>query len=254
MVRLLDGDAGTFSGLAEELAGLPEGGRAVRGGPGRRPAHGRAGVRGRAHDVQLGVARCTSSTPRGRLETSSLLDEKATVVLLGQRADLAAALRALVDAGRTADAAGRGHGAGLDHQPGLARLHARRRGRRPRGGRRRRVPASARGRHGPDRRPARAGLVVRDQAAVRLAGAGAAHAGAVRPDDRPARRPTARCADVVPTISVEPPRTPHQMEKAVKGLVTGRYEWIGFTSRQRRPRGAGEVRPSTASTPARSPG
>ena len=37
-------------------------------------------------------------------------------------------------------------------------------------------------------------------------------------------------SDVVPTISVEPPRTPHQMEKAVKGLVTGRYEWIGFTS------------------------
>jgi uroporphyrinogen III methyltransferase / synthase len=37
-------------------------------------------------------------------------------------------------------------------------------------------------------------------------------------------------AEVVPTISVEPPRTPHQIEKAVKGLVTGRYEWIGFTS------------------------
>ncbi len=37
-------------------------------------------------------------------------------------------------------------------------------------------------------------------------------------------------AEVVPTISVEQPRTPHQMEKAVKGLVTGRYEWIGFTS------------------------
>ncbi len=37
-------------------------------------------------------------------------------------------------------------------------------------------------------------------------------------------------ADVVPTISVEPPRTPQQMERAVKGLVTGRYEWIGFTS------------------------
>lgn len=35
---------------------------------------------------------------------------------------------------------------------------------------------------------------------------------------------------VVPTISVEPPRTPHQMEKAVKGLSDGRYEWIGFTS------------------------
>jgi len=37
-------------------------------------------------------------------------------------------------------------------------------------------------------------------------------------------------AVVVPTISVEPPRTPHQMDKAVRGLVTGRYEWIGFTS------------------------
>ncbi len=35
---------------------------------------------------------------------------------------------------------------------------------------------------------------------------------------------------VVPTISVEAPRTPQQMERAVKGLVTGRYEWIGFTS------------------------
>jgi uroporphyrinogen III methyltransferase/synthase len=37
-------------------------------------------------------------------------------------------------------------------------------------------------------------------------------------------------ADVVPTIAVEPPRTPHQMDKAVRGLVTGRYEWVGFTS------------------------
>lgn len=37
-------------------------------------------------------------------------------------------------------------------------------------------------------------------------------------------------SSVVPTISVEPPRTPQQMERAVKGLVTGRYEWVGFTS------------------------
>lgn len=37
-------------------------------------------------------------------------------------------------------------------------------------------------------------------------------------------------AEVVPTISVEPPRTPQAMERAVKGLVTGRYEWVGFTS------------------------
>ena len=37
-------------------------------------------------------------------------------------------------------------------------------------------------------------------------------------------------SDVVPTISVEPPRTPQQMERAVHGLVDGRYEWVGFTS------------------------
>ncbi|GAB3110698.1 bifunctional uroporphyrinogen-III C-methyltransferase/uroporphyrinogen-III synthase [Janibacter alkaliphilus] len=37
-------------------------------------------------------------------------------------------------------------------------------------------------------------------------------------------------SEVVPTISVEPPRTPQAMERAVRGLVTGRYEWIGFTS------------------------
>jgi uroporphyrinogen III methyltransferase / synthase len=34
----------------------------------------------------------------------------------------------------------------------------------------------------------------------------------------------------VPTIAVEPPRAPQQMERAIKGLVTGRYQWIAFTS------------------------
>jgi uroporphyrinogen III methyltransferase/synthase len=34
----------------------------------------------------------------------------------------------------------------------------------------------------------------------------------------------------VPTISVEPPRNPQQMDKAVRGLVEGRYEWVVFTS------------------------
>ncbi|MGH3331066.1 MAG: uroporphyrinogen-III synthase, partial [Nocardioidaceae bacterium] len=34
----------------------------------------------------------------------------------------------------------------------------------------------------------------------------------------------------VPTISVEPPRNPQQMDKAIRGLVEGRYEWIAFTS------------------------
>jgi len=38
-------------------------------------------------------------------------------------------------------------------------------------------------------------------------------------------------SEEVPTIAVEPPRTPQQMERAIKGLVTGRYEWVAFTSR-----------------------
>ncbi len=37
-------------------------------------------------------------------------------------------------------------------------------------------------------------------------------------------------SDEVPTISVEPPRSPLQMDKAVRGLVEGRYEWVAFTS------------------------
>ena len=41
---------------------------------------------------------------------------------------------------------------------------------------------------------------------------------------------TAPCPRRCPTISVEPPRNPQQMDKAVRGLVEGRYEWIAFTS------------------------
>src|SRR3546814_13964643 len=34
----------------------------------------------------------------------------------------------------------------------------------------------------------------------------------------------------VPTIAAEPPRSPAQMERSVKGLVDGRYQWVVFTS------------------------
>ena len=36
--------------------------------------------------------------------------------------------------------------------------------------------------------------------------------------------------ELVQTIAVEPPRTPAQVERAVKGLVDGRYQWLVFTS------------------------
>jgi uroporphyrinogen III methyltransferase/synthase len=34
----------------------------------------------------------------------------------------------------------------------------------------------------------------------------------------------------VPTIAVEPPRTPQAMDRAIRGLVTGRYAWLALTS------------------------
>ena len=34
----------------------------------------------------------------------------------------------------------------------------------------------------------------------------------------------------VPTISVEPPRNPQQLERAIRGLVEGRHAWVVFTS------------------------
>ena len=71
--------------------------------------------------------------------------------------------------------------------------------------------------------------MVRDQAAVRLAGPRAAHQGAGGVAVQRLRGYGA-VPEEVPTISVEPPRNPLQMDKAVRGLVEGRYEWIAFTS------------------------
>lgn len=36
--------------------------------------------------------------------------------------------------------------------------------------------------------------------------------------------------EVVPTIAIEPPRTPQQLDKAFHGLIEGRYHWVAFTS------------------------
>ncbi len=67
------------------------------------------------------------------------------------------------------------------------------------------------------------------------------------PRSRPARCPSScvrygAVPEEVPTISVEPPRTPQQMERAVKGLVSGRYQWVAFTSRNAVQGGPREVR------------
>ena len=92
----------------------------------------------------------------------------------------------------------------------------------------RRVPVA--GRRRLDRGPARAAVLVRDQAAVRLERPRAAHQGPGRLDHRAPRRPTAR-----PPTSCRPSRSSRRARRSrwsgpIKGLVTGRYEWIGFTS------------------------
>lgn len=42
--------------------------------------------------------------------------------------------------------------------------------------------------------------------------------------------PFGAVGEEVPTISVEPPRTPQQMEKAIGAIVDGSYSWVIFTS------------------------
>ncbi len=228
VVRLLDGDAGTFSGLAEELLACQKAGVPFEVVPG-------VGLH-TAVPVYAGVP-TTSSTvsavhvvdAAGRVETSSLLDEKATVVLLGQRAELASALRALVAAGRSGDAAvvvtAQGSTTSQSSLDSTLAAAAD-------------VLDAADDEEFPRPLVAVTGPTVQLRERVSwfetkplfgwrvLVPRTQAQSGPMT--DRLATY--GAVADVVPTISVEPPRTPHQMEKAVTGLVTGRYEWIGFTS------------------------
>ena len=85
-------------------------------------------------------------------------------------------------------------------------------------------------RHRRRRRPAPDPVVVRDQAALRLARPGAPHQGAGRLAVAPPARATARCPRRCRPSRSSRPRNPLQMDKAVRGLVEGRYEWIAFTS------------------------
>ena len=59
VVRLMDGDAATFNGLAEEALACLQGRRAVRGRPRRLGRLGRAGLRRRAADRRQDAAPST---------------------------------------------------------------------------------------------------------------------------------------------------------------------------------------------------
>jgi len=228
VVRLLVGDGTTFAGLAEELVACNRAGIPTEVVPGV-ALHTAVPVYAGIPTTSGAVSAVHVVDAAGRLDTASLLDERSTVVLLGSRGELAAAVVSLVDAGRSASAAVAVTAQGsttaqstvvstLEDLPKVLD-----------DGTDDDFPRPLVAITGPsvdlrDRaswfqtRPLFGWrvLVPRTQAQSTPTTIALAAHGAV--------------SDVVPTISVEPPRTPHQMEKAVKGLVTGRYEWVGFTS------------------------
>ncbi|UER53496.1 bifunctional uroporphyrinogen-III C-methyltransferase/uroporphyrinogen-III synthase [Kineosporiaceae bacterium SCSIO 59966] len=227
VVRLLDGDGVTFSGIAEEMVACRKAGVPFEVVPGVSPSV--------AVPVYAGVPLGTRGTSTvhvvdatGRIVADSLTSSADTLVLLGGPDDMVVASEVLVDAGRGADeqivitAAG----TTTEQRTVVTTLGS--------------VSATLRsagtvltgslvGVVGP-------GVEVRENASwfetKPLFGWRV-----LVPRTQQQSGPTVErlaaygaVSEVVPTISVEPPRTPHQMEKAVKGLVTGRYEWIGFTS------------------------
>lgn len=228
VVRLLDGDAATFSGLAEELVACQKAGVPFEVVPGV-ALHTAVPVYAGVPTTSSAVSAVHVVDVAGKVDWSSLLDEKATVVLLGQRGEIAAALESLVAAGRTADAPVVVTAQGsTTRQSSLDSTLA--------------AAASVLAGSDDEQFPRPLVAVTGPTVALRdkvswfetkplfgwrvLVPRTQAQSGPMT--DRLATY--GAVADVVPTISVEPPRTPHQMEKAVTGLVTGRYEWIGFTS------------------------
>jgi len=82
------------------------------------------------------------------------------------------------------------------------------------------------GRIGPDLKAAGVTVATTRGGAIAVVGEAAEQASVVSDQ----LREYGAVPEEVPTIAVEPPRTPQQMERAVKGLVTGRYQWVAFTS------------------------
>ena len=224
VVRLMDGDPAIFNGLAEEASACVKAGLAFEVVPGVSSVT--------AVPSYAGVP-LTSSTSTGvhvvvagarRTDLSAAVDPGITVVVLGQPDRAAEALDALVAAGRDAatPVAVTERGTSTEQRTVVTTLGA----------------AAATVADGRFPVLAVVGSTVtlretlswfetkplfgwevlvprtKEQSASTIARLG--HHGAQ--------------AAVVPTISVEPPRTPQQLERAVKGMVTGRYEWVGFTS------------------------
>ena len=224
VVRLMDGDPATFNGLAEEALACQKAGIGFDIVPGVSAVS--------AVPAYAGVPLTSSTSPAvhvisandRKVDWSASIADTVTVVLLGAPEDLAAALGSLLEAGRPAETpvALTERGTTVRQVTRVTTLGE--------------VGAVMKAVEFPALAVVGSTVGLRDQLSwfetkplfgwnvlvprtkeqsgstiSRLASYGAT-------------------AEVVPTISVEPPRTPQQMERAIKGMVTGRYEWVGFTS------------------------
>ncbi|MBM6547131.1 bifunctional uroporphyrinogen-III C-methyltransferase/uroporphyrinogen-III synthase [Janibacter sp. YIM B02568] len=225
VVRLMDGDPGTFNGLAEEARALVKAGIAYEIVPGVSSVSAVPTYAG----VPLTVGNASSvhviSVTSGRTPdlTGSVADD-ITVVLLGQPERLVAALAALRDAGRP------------ESTPVALTERGTTRQQRTVAGTLAEVETLAAGLERPALAVVGPPVELRDELSWFETKPLFGWQVLVPRTKQQSGSMEERLGDfgatskVVPTISVEPPRTPQAMERAVRGLVTGRYEWVGFTS------------------------
>jgi len=226
VIRLLDGDPGTYNGFAEEASACAKAGLPFEVVPGVSQVTAVPTFAGipltSAKHRDIHVLDLDESTP----EWSSYSDTTATVVLVGSVDLLAGAAKALVAAGWEGDAPVAVTADGTTT--------------------RQRTVESTLDQIGRDVRSAKlegpvvtvVGEVVKSRRSLSwyetkplfgwrvLVPRTKDQAGALSTQ----LRGFGAVPEEVPTISVEQPRNPQQMEKALRGLVEGRYEWIAFTS------------------------
>ncbi len=229
VVRLMDGDPSAFSGLAVEALACREAGVPFEIVPGVStawsvPAY--AGVPLTAHERSGSLHMVSADDPQ--VDWSLSAREDVTVVVLGTGKPLLEALRGLVAAGRDPQTpvALTEHGTTTTQQTDVTTLADA-------------VEALAAGRAAcPDASVAVVGHQVELRAELSWYETKPLFGWSILvPRTKEQSQPMTdriasygATASVVPTISVEPPRTPQQMDRAIGGMVTGRYEWVGFTS------------------------
>lgn len=226
VVRVMTGDPGTFNGLATEMTACHKAGVEVEVVPGVSPASAAPAYAGVPLSSEKSPTVLTSYGDPGKADWTSAASDAVTVVIVGDAAQISGGLQRVLDAGRnpaTAVAVSEYGTTTRQHTEITVLEHA--------------IALIEDGRVGEasvavigstvserddlswfETRPLFGWRVLvprtKDQAGATVARL--SEYGAV--------------GEVVPTISVEPPRTPQQMQRAIKGLVTGRYEWVGFTS------------------------